>query len=92
MAGGVSSGAHLQGQGFCALRKFQIDRWQRRCGAMLDGKREFVLEAAQVEIGVAPGMELRGPAQGLAGTDVTAALFCVVDDKHSQMMTSLQLA
>jgi hypothetical protein len=45
---------------------------------MLDGQREViaVAVAAQVEVAVAPGVELGGAAQGLAGAD---AIRCTRD-------------
>lgn len=55
---------------------------------MLDGEREI---AAFVEVGVAPGMELRGAAQGLAGADA-AGFLGMVDDDHGDAVAALQLA
>ena len=61
---------------------------------MLDGKRELVAVAvaAQVEVAVAPGVELGGAAQGLAGADATGALPGVMDDEHGDAMPALQVA
>jgi hypothetical protein len=36
---------------------------------MLDRQREIIAVAAQVEVGIAPGMGLRGAAQRLTGAD-----------------------
>ena len=48
--------------------------------------------AAQVEIGVAPGVEFGGAAQGLAGADATGALLGMVDDDDGRAISPLQLA
>ena len=52
---------------------------------MLDGEGDLadrgIAVAAEVEVGIAPGMELGGAAQGLAGADVAGALLGVVDDE-----------
>ena len=39
-------------------------------GTMLDRQREIIAVAAQVEVGIAPGVELRGAAQRLSGADL----------------------
>lgn len=48
--------------------------------------------AAQVEVGIAPGVQLGGAAQGLAGTGVGCALLGVVDQQDSGFEAALQLA
>jgi hypothetical protein len=48
--------------------------------------------AAEVEVGISPGMELGGAAQSLSGAEVTGALPGVVDDDDGEAMTPLQLA
>jgi hypothetical protein len=49
--------------------------------------------AAQIEIGVAPGVELGGAAQGLPGANAADALLGVVDDDDDgDAVSPLQLA
>ena len=57
---------------------------------MLDRQREIIAVATQIEIAVAPGVELGGTAQGLTGPD-GAALLGMVDDEHGRAMPALQL-
>src|SRR5437763_774129 len=59
---------------------------------MFDSQSQLVSEATQVEIGVAPRMELRGSAQRLTGPYATGALLGVMDDEHREIMPSLQFA
>ena len=59
---------------------------ERRRGAVLDGEREVIAVAAQVEIGVAPGMELGGAAQGLSGAGVGGAFPGMMDDEDGDAM------
>jgi hypothetical protein len=47
-------------EGVTALSEFDPHRLCRRCGAMLDGEGEIIAVAAQIEIGIAPGVELGG--------------------------------
>jgi hypothetical protein len=55
---------HFERQGIGALREFERDGGHGRNGAVLDRESELIAVAAQVEVGVAPGMELGGTAQG----------------------------
>jgi hypothetical protein len=48
---------------------------------MLDRQREIIAVTAQVEVGIAPGVELRGAAQRLTGADAATALLGVMDDE-----------
>src|SRR5215813_8969665 len=59
---------------------------------MLDREGQGVSVAPQIEVAVAPGVELRGAAQRLTGTDVAGALLGVVDDEHGKRVAALQLA
>jgi hypothetical protein len=52
------------------LSEFERDGGHARCSAVFDGEDELV---------VAPGMELGGAAQGLAGADAAGAFLGVVD-------------
>ena len=66
-----------------------VMRWR---GTMLDRQREIIAVAAQVEVAIAPGVELGGAAQRLTGADAAAALLGVMDDEHGNAMPALQLA
>ncbi len=49
---------------------------------MFDGQDDAIVTVtAEIEVGIAPGMELRRSAQGLPGAEGAGALFGVVD-KH----------
>jgi hypothetical protein len=48
----------LQCEGGPALGKRDGDGCQRRRGPMLDGQRQVIAIAAQIEVGIAPGVEL----------------------------------
>ena len=60
-----------------------------RCSTV---RRAVVALAAQIEIGVAPGVELGGAAQCLTGTDGAGALFGMVDEHDGNGMAALQFA
>src|ERR1700730_3518217 len=79
-------------EGVTALSEFDPHRLCRRCGTMLDGEGEIIAVAAQVEVGVTPGVELGGAAQRLTGADAATTLFGVMDDEHRNVMPALQLA
>src|SRR5579864_4758713 len=61
-------------EGVTALGEFDPHRLCRRCGAMLNGEGEIIAVAAQIEIGVPPGVELGGAAQRLTGADTATTL------------------
>src|SRR6201995_2653197 len=62
-------------------------------GAMLDGQDDAVVTIApQIEIGVAPGVELRRAAQGLAGADVARAFLGMMDDGDGERVAALEFA
>src|SRR5580704_18121176 len=82
-----------EGEGVRALSKLERDGGHGRCSAVFDGEDELVVAAAaEVEVGVTPGMELGGAAQGLAGADAAGAFLGVVDDDHGDGVTALQFA
>src|SRR5262249_32188961 len=60
--------------------------------AVLDGQGESIPLPSQIEVAVAPGVELRGAAQRLAGTDVAGTLLGMVDDEDGKRVAALQLA
>ena len=83
---------HLEGKGRAVLRQLDDERPGRWSRAMLDGQGQFLAVATQLEIAVAPGVELGGAAQGLAGADDSPALLGVMDDEHDDTVSPLQLA
>ena len=84
--------AHFEGERVGALRELKRNGGHGGSGAVLDGQGEVIAIAAQVEVGVAPGVELGGAAQGLAGSHAAGAVLGVVDDDHGHAESSLQLA
>src|SRR5271168_1730712 len=82
-----------QGEGVIALGKFERDAGDGGGGAMLDGERDAIVGvAAEVEVGIAPGMEFGRAAQCLTGSDGSGALPGVMDDGDGRGMASLQFA
>ena len=89
--------ADFEREGVGALSEFECHGGHGRSGAVLDGQGDIaavagIAVAAEVEVGIAPGMELGGAAQGLAGADVAGTLFGVVNDNHGDAVAALQLA
>jgi hypothetical protein len=75
------------------LSEFERDGGHGRRGAVLDGQGELVVAAAsEIEVGVAPGVELGGAAQGRAGADAAGAFLGMVDDDDGEGVSSLQFA
>ena len=60
-------------------------------GAMLDGHEDLPVSPAQVQIGVAPGVQLAASAQGLARPG-GAALSRMVDQQHGGLEAALDVA
>ena len=82
-----------QGEGVIVLGEFEGDAGDGCGGAMLDGERDAIVAvAAEIEIGIAPGVEFGGSAQSLSGADGSGALPGVVDDGDGCCVTSLQFA
>src|SRR5690349_6721721 len=82
----------LQGQRLAGVRKLDPHGLLGRGGAMLDGERELVALPPQVEIAVAPSVELRGTAQRLPATRPGGAFLRVMDDDDGKRITALQLS
>ena len=83
----------LEREGIGALGERQGDAGDGGGGAVLGGEHDTVVAvAAKVEVGIAPGMELGGAAQGLAGADGAATLAGVVDDGDGNRVAALQVA
>ena len=80
-----------QGEGVIALGEFERDAGDGRGGAMLDGERDAIVGvAAEVEVGITPGVEFGRSAQGLTGPDGSGALPGVMDDGDGDGAASLQ--
>ena len=57
---------------------------------MFDGQDDAIVTvAAEIEVGIAPGMEFRRSAQGLAGADGAGALPGMVDNRDGDGMAAL---
>ena len=83
----------LEGQGAVALGEFERDAGHGGGGAMLGGQDDaIVVVSAEIEVGIAPGVELRRSAQGLAGAGGSGALFGVVDERHGCAVPTLEVA
>src|SRR5262245_15349861 len=86
---GISALEELQGEGLPCLDELDLHGFERWCRAVLDREGEGLSFAAQIEIAITPGVELRRATQGLAGTDVPGALFGVMDDEDGKGMLPL---
>ena len=83
----------LQGEDAVALGELERDAGHRSGGAMLGGQDDAVIAvAAEIEVGIAPGVELGRSAQGLAGADGSSAFSGVVDECHGCGVPTLQVA
>jgi hypothetical protein len=59
--------------------------------AMLDGEEKFTAMSAEIEVAVAPGVEIAGPAQALAGRRRGSAILArVMDDDDGEIELALQ--
>jgi len=82
----------LQSEGGPVLGQRDGDWGERRCGAMLDGEGEVIAVAAQIEVGIAPGVELGRATQGLSGAGVAGGFPGMMDNQHGNAMAALELA
>ena len=81
----------LEGKSVVALGEFKGDAWHGGGGAMLDGQDDAIVAvAAEIEVGIAPGVELRRSAQGLTGADGARTLSGMVDDRDGDGVATLQ--
>lgn len=60
------------------------DAGLRRRGAVFDGEEQAVVGATEVEVGVAPGMEVGAAAQGLTRADRVRAFAGMMDDDDGE--------
>jgi hypothetical protein len=83
----------LKGQNVASLGKLERKVGDGGGGAMLDAQDDAIVTiTAEIEVGIAPGVEFRGSAQGLTGADGTGSLFGMVDDRDGDGMAPLQFA
>jgi hypothetical protein len=75
-----------------ALGKRDGDGHLRRRGAMLDGQRQVIAMAAQIEVGIGPGVELGRATLCLPGAGIAGPFPGMMDDKHGNAMLTLQFA
>ena len=76
-----------------ARHQFQIDRRRSRRGAVLAGQQQAVPAAAEVEVGVAEGVQVAGAAQPLAGGHSARGVFAgVMHQHHREVQLPLQRA
>jgi hypothetical protein len=59
---------------------------------VLDGERKVLVASAEVEVGIAPSMELGATAEGLTSAKMVSGLSGVVDENDGEMELSLKLA
>ena len=82
----------LKSERIMVRHEFQVDGGRGRGRAMLDGERELGTVAAQIQVRVAPGMELGRTAQRLACAQTAAALFGMMHEQDSETVTALQFS
>lgn len=80
----------LQGKCVITLGEFECHTGHGGGGAMFDGQYDpIVAVAAEIEVGIAPGVEFGRSAQGLAGADGAGPLPGMVDDRDGDGMAAL---
>ncbi len=80
----------FEGKGVVALGQFKRDAGHGGCGAMLDGEDDAIVAvAAEIEIGIAPGVEFQRSAQSLTGADGASSLPGMMDDRDGDGMAAL---
>ncbi|MCY4548029.1 MAG: hypothetical protein OXC28_06660 [Defluviicoccus sp.] len=73
------------------IGKFNLDIGEAGGCAVLDDHDDLLVAAALVQVAVTPGVELRGPAQGLARPR-GAALAGVADEQDGGPEAALEIA
>src|SRR5215469_2586665 len=81
---------NIQRHGMGVFGEFECERRHRRRRSVLDSQGESIVGLfAQIEIGVAPGVELGRAAERLAGTDAASALLGVMNDQDGDGVAAL---
>ncbi len=71
--------------------EMKTERIGRRCGAMLDREDNRLLLPTDIQIGIAPCVEVAAAAEGKTGLSAGAAVFArVVHDKDREIELALQ--
>ena len=83
--------AQAQSRPLTVVGKFDLDVVEAGSGAMLDGQGDVPLSSAQVQVAVAPCMELGRPAKRLAGAR-GGAFARVMDEHHGGVEASLEIS
>jgi len=78
--------------GRTVLVKLEREAVMRGGGAMLDGKLELITATVEIEIGIAPAMQIAGTAEGLAGPVFAGGFSGMVDKQHGHMEAALKVA
>jgi hypothetical protein len=83
----------LEGKSVVALDQFKRDAWRGGGGTMLDAQDDTIVTVpSEMEVGIAPGVELRRSAQSLTGAYGARALFGMVDEHNGDGVAPLQFA
>ncbi len=91
--GGALAFDDLEGESVVTLNEVEGERGHGRRGAVFDGERDAVIcVATQIEVGIAPGVELGGTAERLTGAHGAGAFPGVVDEDDSEAMAALEVA
>lgn len=82
----------VQSEAIAASEQVKGEADRRGGGAVLDGEGELVAVAGtpEVQIAISPGVKLGGTAQGLSGSEVSAALSGVVHEHDGGLIATLQ--
>ena len=83
-----------QSQGWSAGGRgvqFKLQVGWARCGAMFDAQAEVLLFFAQIQVGIAPGMQVGAASQCLSGA-LGGGFAGVMDDSHCGMEAPLQVS
>jgi hypothetical protein len=83
----------LEGERVGALNEVESESGHGGGGAVFDDEGDTVIGVAtQIEIGIAPGVELGGTAERLSGAHGAGALSGVMDEDDGEAMAALQVA
>jgi hypothetical protein len=83
----------LKGEDVVSLGKLESNAEDGGRGATLDSEDDTIIAvAAEIELGIAPGVKFRGSTQGLTGADGTSSLSGMVDDRKGDSVAPLRFA
>jgi hypothetical protein len=85
--------SRFEGKSVIALDQFKRNARHGSGGTMFDGQDDAIVTvSAEIEVGIAPGMELRRSTQGLPGADGAGSFFGMVDKHDGDGVATLQFA